>query len=157
MSGITNPPRYRGAEDLSGRQRAERRGGMTEAEFLHTMKRAGFRITVSDSPFYTFHHDVLGADVEIKPGDTFARMADRSIARVARMQIIKLQKPLDDPNGAWLAYPQGRKWMLMIPRATIPLAVRTVVDEEFKAFFYATRIGDSLALSFGGRAPPQSW
>src|ERR1700733_1876440 len=149
----TNPPRYRDAEDLSGRQRAERRGGITETEFLATMARAGFLVVTNDSPFYTFRHPVLGGrDVSIRPGESFSRMADRSIAWVADMQIVKVQAPVGGStrDDLWLIYPRGKPWHVLMPRATVPMVVRAVVDLDLKAYFYARRIGDGRVMIFGG-------
>ena len=159
MNSITNPPRYPGAEDMSGRDRAARRGALTQEEFLYYMKRAGFVLNpASQSPDFAFTHAVLGGRrMAIRPLENFSAAFDRMSAAVAEMIVVKLQKPLDDPNGDWLAYPRGRPWMALIPRASIPLPIREVVDVEFKAFFYARRIGDSHALMFGGQAPDQRW
>jgi hypothetical protein len=154
-----DPPRYRNAEDLSGRQRAERRGGMTEAEFLATMQRGGFRMVTNDSPFFAFRHHVIGErDIAIRPGETFSRMADRAFATIAEMVIVKVQRPLNaGAHDLWLVYPRGKAWELLVPRATIPMSVRAVVDIEFKAYWHAKRIGDSRALNFGGQAHAQAW
>jgi hypothetical protein len=154
----TNPPRYRNAEDLSGRQRAERRGGITETEFLATMARAGFLVVTHDSPFFAFRHSVLGdREVSIRPGETFSRTADRAIAMVAEMTIVKVQAPIGVRDDLWLIYPRGKPWLVLMPRATVPMVVRAVVDLDLKAYFYARRIGDGRVMIFGGQAPAQSW
>jgi hypothetical protein len=156
-----NPPRYRGAEDISGRERAERRGGITEEEFLTTMLRAGFRVVDPDvSPFFTFTHPVLGdTTITGKHAETFSRMADRAIAMVAEMQIVKVQKPLaaSTRDDLWLIYPRGRRWRVLMPGTSVPDHVRAVVDATYKAFFYGRRIGDGNVMQFGGQAPDQTW
>jgi hypothetical protein len=163
MSGVTNPPRHHNAEDLSGRERAQRRGGLTQTEFLEKMRFVGFVPTPGsidhDAPNIEFSHPVLATRrVRVNPLENFSAAFERMCGMLAEMVIVKLQKPLGGwRDDLWLAYPEDKSWRLLIPRATIPLAVRTVVDRTFKSFFYGKRIGDAHAVIFGGQAPDQSW
>jgi hypothetical protein len=160
VHNITNPPRYRGAEDMSGQARAFRRGALTQTEFLERMQRSRFKLVeTSSSPSFEFTHDVLGEQVlSVRPLENFSTAYDRLVGMVGEMTIVKLQKPMSGPlDDAWLAYPKGKPWTLLIARSSVPEPIRRVVDETFKGFFYARRIGSSHALIFGGQAPDQRW
>lgn len=68
---------------LSWRERAMRRGGMTQSEFLHNMRVRGFNViadTLAAAPLFAFvHWTTNDRRYEVRPGESFRRAHDRMV------------------------------------------------------------------------------
>ena len=73
--------------------------------------------------------------------------------------VVKVQRPLlsTQRNAPWLVYDRLRRITKQIPEDRLPVAVRTALTEDAKAYFNARVDLKSNAIVFGRRAADQSW
>ena len=70
--------------------------------------------------------------------------------------IVKIQKPLSDPNAMWLVYAENKAAMVLLHKGQVPEAVRDVVEKGAgKAYFEANVNGKQV--TFGAPAADQKW
>jgi hypothetical protein len=71
--------------------------------------------------------------------------------------IVKVQRPLNPPEGPWLVYGQGKQNMRMVPDAKVPGSVRAAMKGHAKAYFRATWDRARGMWIVGERVTPQDW
>lgn len=69
--------------------------------------------------------------------------------------IVKVQKPLNVPDGPWLVYGENREHMEHYREQDLPEHVRKTLITRPKAYFEATRSNDRWSI--GKRVDAQSW
>jgi len=69
--------------------------------------------------------------------------------------VIKLQRPLSDPDAAWLAYDRGRSLSVLIAQEKVPAAAKRAMRDQPKGYFNARVDGAQIVI--GARVPDQPW
>jgi hypothetical protein len=70
--------------------------------------------------------------------------------------IFKVQRPLDQPEGQWMAYSEG--WaarLYFIPFASMPEHLREAMGRDYKGYFEGSVEGTVLTLN--ARVADQDW
>lgn len=69
--------------------------------------------------------------------------------------IVKIQRPMQPPDGPWLVYDQRRKMMQTMPQSALPPKVIRAMGDDLKGYFNATCGGGALVI--GHRVAEQDW
>lgn len=69
--------------------------------------------------------------------------------------IIKLQRPISQPTGPWLAYSEDRAWVFSLSPSLIPFDAQAAIGDAYKGYFEAEMVVGRLKI--GRRVADQEW
>lgn len=70
-------------------------------------------------------------------------------------EILKVQRPLNPPDAAWLIYNRDRSITSLIPRSEVPDNIVKMMGNDPKMYVFGELIGGDVYL--GNKAKEQSW
>lgn len=70
-------------------------------------------------------------------------------------EIVKIQRPVQPPNGPWLIYNEGQTVYMMLPPSSVPDDVKQLMGTEYKIYAEGFVVGDSLTV--GKKVGEQPW